>query len=47
MKKNYLPEIDFLIRFKIVCRSILWRSKKIFFSDINNANNYTRKLGIK
>ena len=44
---NYLPEIDFLIRFKIVCRSILWRSKKIFFSDINNANNYTRKLGIK
>ena len=44
---NYLPEIDFLIRFKIACKFILWRSKKVFSSDINNANNYTRKLGIK
>lgn len=44
---NYLPEIDFLMWFKIACRCILWQSKKIFFSDINNTKNYTRKLGIK
>ena len=47
MKKNYLPEIDFLIRFEIACKCVLWRSKKTFFSDINNTKNYTRKLGIK
>ena len=44
---NYLLEIDFMRWFKIACKCIVWRSKNIFFSDINNANNYTRKLGIK
>ena len=44
---NYRPEIDFLMWFKIACKYVLWRSKKIFFLDINNTNNYTRKLGIK
>ena len=44
---KYLPEIDFLIRFKIACKCVIWRSKKIFFLYINNTKNYTRKLGIK
>jgi len=46
LELNYLPEIDFLIWFKIACRYILWRSKKSFFLDINNAKNYTRKMVI-
>ena len=40
---NYLPEIDFLIRFKIACRCVLWRTKKIFFSDICDYY-YVRKV---
>ena len=47
LELNYLPEIDFLIRFKNACKCIIWRSKKEFFLDINNTKNYTRFLVIK
>ncbi len=47
LELNYLPEIDFLIWFKIACKYIVWRSRMFFFPDINNTKNYTRNLVIK
>lgn len=31
---NYLPEIDFLMWFKIACKCILWRLKKIKYLEL-------------